>query len=124
MFTLFGADRICMISDSMMATGMTDGEYSLGGQKVKVTGRTATLADGTIAGSASNLYDCLKVAVKVGIPIEDVVRACTLTPAKSLHLDKECGSIQEGKRADFLILDQELNIKMVVKDGEIVLRNE
>lgn len=123
-FQLFGAERICMISDSMMATGMTDGEYSLGGQKVKVTGRTATLADGTIAGSASNLYDCLKVAVKVGIPIEDVVRACTLTPAKSLHLDKECGSIQEGKRADFLILDQELNIKMVVKDGEIVLRNE
>lgn len=123
-FQLFGAERICMISDSMMATGMTDGEYSLGGQKVKVTGRTATLADGTIAGSASNLYDCLKVAVKMGIPIEDVVRACTLTPAKSLYLDKECGSIQEGKRADFLILDQELNIKMVVKDGEIVLRNE
>ena len=60
----------------------------------------------------------------MGIPIEDVVRACTLTPAKSLYLDKECGSIQEGKRADFLILDQELNIKMVVKDGEIVLRNE
>ena len=123
-FQLFGAERICMISDSMMATGMTDGEYSLGGQKVKVTGRTATLADGTIAGSASNLYDCLKVAVKMGIPIEDAVRACTLTPAKSLYLDKECGSIQEGKRADFLILDQELNIKMVVKDGEIVLRNE
>ena len=119
-FTLFGADRICMISDSMMATGMSDGEYSLGGQKVKVTGRTATLEDGTIAGSASNLYDCLKVAVKMGIPLEDVVKACTLTPAKSLHLEKECGSIQEGKCADFVVLDEELEIKMVVKGGEVV----
>ncbi|MBQ3602067.1 MAG: amidohydrolase family protein, partial [Lachnospiraceae bacterium] len=120
-FSLFDADRICMISDSMMATGMRDGAYSLGGQKVRVTGKTATLEDGTIAGSASNLYDCLKVAVKeMGISLEDVVRACTLTPAKSLHLEKVCGSIQEGKNADFVIMDEELEIKMVVKDGRIV----
>lgn len=122
-FALFGAHRICMISDSMMATGMTDGEYSLGGQKVKVVGKTATLEDGTIAGSASNLYDCLRTAVfKMSIPLEDAVRACTLTPAKSLGLDKECGSIREGKDADFVVFDEELNIKMIVKGGEVVLK--
>ena len=120
-FSLFGAERICMISDSMMAVGMPDGEYSLGGQAVKVTGKTATLLDGTIAGSASNLHDCLKTAVlKMNIPLEDAVMASTLTPARSLGLDKECGSIKEGKAADFVILDEELNIRMVVKGGKVV----
>ena len=56
------------------------------------------------------------------IPLEDAVRACTLTPAQSLGLDKECGSIREGKEADFIILDESLNIKMIVKGGEIVLK--
>ena len=105
----------------MMAVGMQDGEYSLGGQKVKVKGKTATLLDGTIAGSASNLHDCLKTAVfNMNIPLEDAVMACTLTPAKSLGLDKDCGSIREGKDGDFVILDEELNIKMIVKGGVIV----
>ena len=63
-FRLFGDDRVILISDSMMATGLTDGDYSLGGQPVKVKGNLATLADGTIAGSATNLMDCLRTAVK------------------------------------------------------------
>ena len=119
MFTLFGADRICMISDSMMATGLTDGEYSLGGQAVTVKGKTATLADGTIAGSASNLYDCLKVAVKeMNIPLEDAVKACTMTPAKSLGLDDVCGSILKDRQADLVLLDHALNICGVIKAGK------
>lgn len=121
MFALFGAERICMISDSMMATGMADGNYSLGGQAVSVTGKKATLADGTIAGSASNLYDCFKVAVqKMHIPLEQAVMASTITPAKSLGLDKECGSITIGKNADFVLLDKDLNIKKVIKDGIVI----
>ena len=121
MFQLFGPERICMISDSMMATGMPDGEYSLGGQAVNVVGKKATLADGTIAGSASNLYDCFKTAVlEMGIPLESAVMASTITPAKSLGFDKECGSICEGKAADFVLLDQNLNIKYVIKDGKLI----
>lgn len=120
-FQLFGAKRICMISDSMMATGMPDGNYSLGGQAVSVTGKLATLADGTIAGSASNLYDCFKTAVQeMGIPLEDAVMASTLTPARSLGFDKECGSISVGKNADFILLDEALNIKHVIKDGVVI----
>lgn len=122
MFKLFGPERICMISDSMMATGLTDGDYSLGGQAVKVTGKKATLADGTIAGSASNLHDCLKVAVlEMGIPLEQAVLACTATPAKSLGLDGECGVLEEGRLADIVILDKDLNIKMVIKSGNVVI---
>lgn len=124
MFTLFGSERICMISDSMMATGLDDGDYSLGGQPVKVVGTLATLADGTIAGSASNLMDCLKVAVlQMGIPLEEVVRSCTLTPAQSLGIDGDCGSITVGKRADFVILDEELKLHMVIKDGKVVVQH-
>lgn len=120
MFSLFGPERICMISDSMMAAGMPNGDYTLGGQAVKVLDKKATLADGTIAGSASNLYDCFKKAVlEMGIPLESAVMACTLTPAKSLGFDKECGSIEEGKIADLVILDKELNIKYVIKEGKV-----
>lgn len=119
MFAMFGADRICMISDSMMATGMSDGDYSLGGQAVKVCGKTATLADGTIAGSASNLHDCLKVAVKeMNIPLEEAVLACTKTPARSLGIDKECGSIGVGRAADMVILNENLDIVRVFVHGK------
>ena len=120
-FALFGSDRICMISDSMMATGLSDGDYSLGGQAVKVTGKKATLADGTIAGSASNLMDCMRVAVKeMNIPLEDVIKSCTITPAKSLSFDDECGSLKSGKIADILILDKELNLVKVIKSGRVL----
>lgn len=125
MFALFGSKRICMISDSMMATGLEDGDYSLGGQPVKVVGKLATLDDGTIAGSASNLMDCLRVAVgEMQIPLEDAIRSCTITPAKSLGIDGDCGSISVGKRADFVLVDQDLNICMVIKNGKIVVQNE
>lgn len=121
MFQLFGPERICMISDSMMATGMPDGEYSLGGQAVNVVGKKATLADGTIAGSASNLFDCFKTAVlEMEIPLESAVMASTMTPAKSLGLEKECGSIAVGKTADFILMDEKLDICNVIKDGMVI----
>ena len=121
MFKVLGPERICMISDSMEATGLTDGDYTLGGQAVKVTGKKATLADGTIAGSASNLMDCFKVAVnEMNIPLESVVMACTITPAKSLGLDDEVGSLEVGKLADIVILDKDFNIVKIIKEGKVV----
>ncbi len=117
-FQLFGATRICMISDSMRATGMPDGVYELGGQNVYVEGKKAILEDGTLAGSVSNLYDCMRTAAtKMQIPLEDVVLSCTQTPAYSLGLEKECGILEEGRKADFLIMDKELNLKYVFKNG-------
>ncbi len=121
-FTLFGAERICMISDSMMATGLTDGNYSLGGQAVTVKGKMATLEDGTIAGSVSNLHDCLKTAVlEMGISLEDAVLACTRTPARALGVEGTCGSIGIGMPADCVLLDEELNIRSVIKRGKIIV---
>ena len=86
-FEMFGAERMILISDSMRATGLTDGQYTLGGQDVFVKGPKATLADGTIAGSATNLMDCMKVAVKeMGIPLEDAIACATMNPAREIAL--------------------------------------
>lgn len=121
MFQLFGPERICMISDSLSATGMPDGEYCLGGQKVLKKGEFATLEDGTLAGSVSNLYECMKKAVlEMQIPLEHAILACTKTPAKSLGVDDKCGILEEGRKADILILDKNLEIKYVIKNGKMV----
>lgn len=119
-FKLFGANRVVLISDSMMATGMEDGDYALGGQPVKVKGNLAILADGTIAGSATNLYDCMKTAVKMGVPKEEAVRAATRNPAVAIGIDDECGILQAGRKADILIADKEFNRQEVIKYGQTV----
>lgn len=116
-FRLFGADRIVLISDSMMAAGMEDGEYALGGQPVRMKGGLATLADGTIAGSAVNLFDCMRTAIRMGIPREEVVRAATYNPAAVIGIDGECGSLRAGSRADILVTDGEFCIREVIKSG-------
>lgn len=121
-FAIFGDDRLIFISDSMMATGMENGDYSLGGLAVKVTGRLATLEDGTIAGSATNLMDCLRTAVQtMEIPLESAIKCATINPAKAIGEDKEYGSIQVGKYADLVLLDKEsLALKNVISHGIVV----
>lgn len=119
-FKMMGADRMILISDSMRATGMPDGQYTLGGLDVNVVGKRATLvSDGALAGSAANLMDCMRTAVKeMGIPLETAVACATINPAKSLGESDRYGSIAKGKKADVVLLDHELNLKMVIKDGK------
>ena len=120
-FRLFGEERVVLISDSMEATGMPDGEYHLGGQRVSVRKKTAALEDGTLAGSVTSLYGCFREAVRMGIPIESAIKACTVNPCKSIGLDKEYGSLAVGKKACFLLLDQKtLEICNVIAGQEIL----
>ena len=121
-FKIFGDDRIILISDSMMATGLMDGNYSLGGQAVKVVGNLATLKDGTIAGSSTDLMECLRTAVlKMGIPLEAAVKCATVNPAKSIGIYDSYGSIAPGKKASVLLLTEDnLNLKQVILDGELL----
>ena len=116
-FKLFGAERICLISDALRCCGMPDGEYMLGGQQVWLKDCVARLADGTIAGSATNLYDCMRNAVSFGIPREDAVRAATWNPACAIHAQELVGSIEDGKLADFVICDRDLVRKAVYIGG-------
>lgn len=119
-YKLFGEDCIILISDSMMATGLEDGMYSLGGQAVKVTGNLATLEDGTIAGSATNLFDCLRHTVSCGIPLESAIKMATFNPAQELGVLSEMGTLEPGKMANFVILDDELRIHAVYVKGKAV----
>ena len=116
---MFGNDRVVLVSDSMRACGLSDGDYTLGGQDVKVVGKLATLkSDGAIAGSVTNLMDCMRTAVKeMGIPLESAVAAATMNPAKSVGLYEQYGSITEGKIANVVLLNEELNIKKIIING-------
>jgi len=118
-FKWFGADKIVLISDAMMACGLPDGKYELGGQEVLVTAGKAALLDGTIAGSASNLFSCMKNAVEYGISLENAARAASFNAAKSAGIDHTVGSITVGKRADFILLDQDLSLAGVICGGQI-----
>lgn len=118
-FQMMGADRMILISDSMRATGMPDGQYTLGGLDVKVVGRLATLvSDGAIAGSATNLMDCMRTVVKkMELPLETAVACATINPARSLGVEEQYGSLEACKKAHVVLLDQDLELKAVIKDG-------
>ena len=119
---LFGEDRIIFISDSMRAAGLKDGAYTLGGQKVEVKGRYARLENGNLAGSVTNLMDCLRWAVKeAGIPLTTAVKCAAVNPAKSAGIYEKYGSITPGKAANLVLLRKEdLSIKSVILNGEIL----
>ncbi|MFQ6828792.1 MAG: N-acetylglucosamine-6-phosphate deacetylase [Acutalibacter sp.] len=112
-FQLLG-DRALIVSDSMRANGMPEGEaFDLGGQMVTVHQGKALLPDGTIAGSVTNLHQEIKNLVSFGVPFEQAVKAATLLPARAIGLDGEIGSIAPGKRADLVVLDENLDIAAV-----------
>lgn len=119
-FHWFGAERVCLISDSMRACGMPNGEYSLGGQKVYMTDGKATLEDGTIAGSATSQPECARRAIGFGVPMEEVFAAATINPARAAGLDDIVGSLTPGKRADILVWDRELRTKQVIVGGKLL----
>ena len=115
---LFGAKRMVLISDSLRCCGMPNGEYELGGQAVFMEDGLARLADGTIAGSAIDLFEILRRAVSFGIPKEDAILAATRNPARQIGCLDKVGTIADGKIADFVICDEELNRKAVYIAGQ------
>ena len=118
---MFGKERIVFISDSMRATGLPDGHYELGGQPVGVKGPLAALPDGTIAASVTNLMDCMKKAVSVGIPLEAAVRCASYNPACSIGVSDRLGNIEVGKQADCVLLACDtLEVRAIVKAGQLI----
>lgn len=115
---MFG-ERLVIISDSLRCAGLTDGHYDLAGQPIVVKDGKATLLDGTIAGSSTNLLDELKNVVSYGMPLEAAVTAMTEAPARAIRMFDTIGSLDVGKCADLLVLDEDLNLKAVFIDGEL-----
>lgn len=121
-FQLFGRDRVILISDSLRATGMPDGRYPFGGQEIEVHGNRATMAGdpNTLAGSVSDLMACMKTAVSFGIPLSDAVTAAAVNPARVLGIDDRLGTLDAGKEANVVVLDQHLDVKAVLFHGKVV----
>ena len=120
-FRMFGEDRILFISDSMRAAGLSDGTYDLGGQQVHVHGPLAALADGTLAGSVSDLMRCLQTAVtEMGISLECAVKCAAVNPIRALGMEEEYGSLEPGKWANLVLLDSRLQPVIVLHRGETV----
>ena len=116
-YQMFG-DKLNLISDSLRCAGMPDGDYELGGQPIVVKNHKATLLDGTLAGSSISLLDAVRNVVRFGLPLAEAVYAASAAPAKAVGLD--AGVIAQGKAADLVVLDRDLNLKAVFVDGQRV----
>ncbi len=118
-FAMFGGARMVLVSDSGRCAGLPDGtEFELGGQTARLIDGVARLADGTIACSATNLYQCLVNCLAWDLREEDVIRAATYNPALAIGAAEEVGSITPGKVADFLVCDQSYAHKRVFLAGQ------
>ena len=120
-FSMFGGERMILVSDTGRCAGLPEGsEFDLGGLTAKVVGGVARLDNGSIACSATNLWQCMVNAISYGIPAEDAIRACTVNPACALGVQGEVGSIAPGKRADFVVCSPDYAEKRVYLAGKLV----
>ena len=120
-FAMFGGERMILVSDTGRCAGMPEGsEFDLGGLTAKVVGGVARLDSGSIACSATDLWQCMVNAISYGIPAEDAIRACTANPAAALGVQGEIGSIAPGKRADFVVCSPDFAKKRVYFGGKLV----
>ena len=115
-----GPERVSLISDAIAAAGKGDGQYKIWGETITVTeGRTQNVR-GSIAGSVITMLDAVRMMMSLGAAESDVARMASQNPAQLLGIDHDCGSIAEGKRADLVALDEELNVRMTIIGGELV----
>lgn len=115
-----GKEGIILISDAMMATGLQDGKYVLGGQDVYVKEGAARLEDGTLAGSTLTINKAVYNMVHmVNVPLNDAVRMASLNPAKAIGMDDRKGSIEIGKDADLIIFDEDIKVSKALIKGKI-----
>ena len=114
-------DKMVLITDCTRAGGMPDGEYDLGGQPIFLKGIECRLADGTIAGSVLKLNHAVRnVLAHTSLPVYEVFKMASLSPARAIGCDSRIGSLEAGKDADILIADENINIIRTIKKGKTV----
>lgn len=115
--------KFTLITDAMRAKHLADGISELGGQEVIVKNGEARLKDGTLAGSTLKMNDAIKnLVLKCDVPFLDAVDFATVNPANNLNVLDSQGTIEVGKRANFAVLDGEFNVRLTVRDGEIIYK--
>lgn len=116
-----GSDKVCLITDAMSAAGLSDGSYTLGGLDITVEKGIARLEDGTLAGSTLTMDHAVKNFKNfTDLSLPEIMKTASLNPAKVLGIDEFKGSIEEGKDADLVILDENFDVRFTVIGGEIV----
>jgi len=124
LFRCLGCERISLITDAIPGAGLADGEYNLIGQHVKVLNGKATLDDGTIAGSTAQLNQCVNNMQQwTEASLAEAVQMASLIPARVIGLENEIGSLEVGKLANLIVIDEEVNVYMTMVRGNIVLNN-
>ena len=114
-------DKMVLITDCTRAGGMPDGEYDLGGQPIFLKGIECRLADGTIAGSVLKLNNAVRnVLEHTALPVHEVFNMASLNPAKAIKVDSRLGSLEEGKDADIIIADENINVIRTIKKGKTI----
>ena len=120
-FRCLGKEHTVLITDSMAGTGCPDGRYSIAGQPVIVENGKALTEDGALAGSTLNLWDGVKNLMRfASIPLEDAILCATANPARMVGIDGKVGSLETGKRADILFVDDSLALQRVLFKGEFL----
>ncbi|WP_102026572.1 N-acetylglucosamine-6-phosphate deacetylase [Salirhabdus sp. Marseille-P4669] len=118
-----GSERLIMITDAMRAKGLDAGTYDLGGQSVRVSNGRAVLGDGTLAGSVLKMNEGAKRMLGIaGVTLENIVEMASVNPAKQIGFFERKGSIREGKDADIILVDDQMNIRYTICGGVISFR--
>jgi N-acetylglucosamine-6-phosphate deacetylase len=113
------AARVSLISDAVAPAGLGDGEYRVWGETIRVNGGRTSNERGDIAGSVITMLDAVRTVNSLGLSETEVARVASLNPARLLGLEGECGSIEEGKRADLTALDPEGRVRLTLVGGRV-----
>ena len=120
-----GLDKVLLVTDAMMACGMPNGKYALGGQDVFVENGAARLENGSLAGSVLTLDIAVKnVYENSSYALYDVVKMATFNGAKHCGVADRKGLIKEGYDADLILFDEGINVKKVIVNGKLIHDNE
>ena len=117
------SQRISLISDAVAATGLGDGEYQIWGEKIVVENGRTQNAQGSLAGSVITLLDAVRLMLSLGFSESEVARMSSLNPARLLGIDQDCGSIEVGKRADLVAIDDERKVRLTIVGGAIAFQD-
>jgi N-acetylglucosamine-6-phosphate deacetylase len=118
-----GVGGISLISDAIAAAGKGDGDYQIWGETITVKNRRTANASGSIAGSVISLLDAVRLMNSLGVSYVDLAHMASSNPARLLGLEHVCGSIEVGKRADLVALDENHNVKLTIIGGHVVYKS-
>ncbi len=119
-----GTDRVVLITDSIVAAGLKDGQYELVGNDIFVKEGVALQADGTLSGSTATLNQCVRnVHQLVGYPLLEAVKMASLNPCRAMGFADRLGSIYPGKNASLVVIDEDVTVYLTMVKGKIVYNN-